>query len=62
MGYSDTQGQVINVHDRSTKSGLSFNQNIINEQMMIHQQKQMMNAGFSGQRDTVSASADGSNR
>lgn len=37
MGYTDTQGQVINVNpgDKSAKSGLSFNQNILNEQMLL---------------------------
>ena len=51
MGYTQTQGHVINVAgDRSAKSGLSFNQNILNEQMMIHQQKQAM----MGQTDPAS--------
>jgi hypothetical protein len=40
MGYSNTMGQVINVNPGgygSNKSGLSFNQNIINEQILLQQ-------------------------
>ena len=49
MGYTNTQGQVINVNpgDKSAKSGLSFNQNILNEQMLLAQKQSSLGAGFS---------------
>jgi hypothetical protein len=50
MGYTESQGHVINVNgagDRSAKSGLSFNQNMINEQVLLHQQRQS-SMGLSG--------------
>jgi hypothetical protein len=64
MGYNDTQGQVINVNpgDKSAKSGLSFNQNILNEQMLLAQKQGSM-MGFSGLREEGAAgSGEGSNR
>lgn len=64
MGYNNTQGQVINVNagDKSAKSGLSFNQQVLNEQMLLAQ-KQSSAMGYSGLRgEGVSASGEGSNR
>ena len=53
MGYTETQGHVINVNEgnKSAKSGLSFNQNIINEQILLAQQQ-----------NTLGGASDGSNR
>jgi len=51
MGYNDTQGQVINVNpgDKSAKSGLSFNQQVLNEQMLLAQKQGSGNPmGYSG--------------